>query len=102
MVMSDILSRIENVHDIDELSAVLRQLAGKVKRWSIGERTDPGAYQEAAQCLTRMRLILKELEKSELWAKGASRDMADRYTEMESTIRSVFQALNESMRVQHH
>ena len=100
--MSDILRMIENVHDIDELSSVLRQLAGTVKRWTIGERTDPAAYQEASQCLTRMRLILKDLEKSELWTKGASRDMADRYTEMESTIRSVSQDLNESMRVRHH
>jgi hypothetical protein len=50
---------------------------------------DAWCRQDAARCISRIRLALKELETAELRSRGASRVMADRYLEIESAMRSL-------------
>ena len=87
--MKDIIEKIESLRDINDLSCALGELFRNVQE--LRSRGPEGAdgLVEAAFCVDRMEVVLKDLEAAEVRSWGANRSMADRFLEIESALRSL-------------
>lgn len=92
--MKEILELIESAGSIDDLSDILCVLATLVREMRFRPRENTKKLQQALACLTRMKLSLREFERKELWAQGASRTLADKFAEIECAIRELSDELN--------
>jgi len=99
--MSDLLERLAHAGTIDALGDALSRLSLNIEYYCSVRRINVQMFQEASRCITRMRLVLRDLERGDVLSKGACKELAGKYTEMESRIRRVSLQLMHAMRQGH-
>ncbi len=81
--------RIRQAACLDDLLPLLDVLERGIREFFTRERATAGEIQAVAGQLTQIRLLLNELEAGEVRTRGASRELAARYLELEGRIKEL-------------
>lgn len=93
--LGDIILRING---FSELQRTLDLMSGEIERLSAStSRVTAEEVQAMASYITQIRLLVNELERSEVCVKGASRELADRLLEIDGMIKALRSDLDQIM-----
>jgi len=83
------MSALHNVKNVNDLELLMVQLSQEIERkCGYGPLSVRDAQQSAAS-LIGLRLLLNEFERLEVQERGASRELADRYLELEGRLKEI-------------
>jgi hypothetical protein len=82
------------VKNVNDLELLIEQLSQEIERKRGYGRLSIRDAQQSTASLTRLQLLLNELERLEVQERGASREMAMCFYELESRIREMQVALS--------
>jgi hypothetical protein len=80
---------IDSVRTMEDLEAALDQLEDEVKRLNQAGGGNVRETQRVVNWLTRVRLVMNEIERTAVRERGVSRELADRFIVLEGRIRSI-------------
>jgi hypothetical protein len=80
---------IHDARNTDELAKSIEQLSNDIDRLRSAGPLSASDAQMAGSSLTSAQLVLNELERIEIRERGVSREMAERFAQLDSRIRAI-------------